>query len=100
LPDGRIGPFPALDKTHSGVLPCVVPLTWLSRRMGRFPRALFYLGVLASIVTLLYVLISFLDLPAWTAMAAAIAVVFHPVWLIWAGAELGRDGRRARPCRG
>lgn len=63
---------------------------WFSLRTGALPRALAYLGVVAGITALFFVVISFLELQALVMVTAVIAVVFHPVWLIWTGIVLRR----------
>jgi hypothetical protein len=64
---------------------------WLSFRTGQLPKALACLGVIAGIAALFFVVVSFLELQTLTMMTGALAVVFHPLWLIWTGKELGRD---------
>jgi len=48
-------------------------------------------GCGAGIAALFSVVVSFLELSTLTLITVAVAVVFHPVWLIWTGKELGRD---------
>ena len=64
---------------------------WLSLRTGQLPKALACLGVIAGVAALFFVVVSFLELSTLTLITVAVAVVFHPVWLIWTGKELGRD---------
>jgi len=63
----------------------------LSLRTGQLPKVLSCLGMIAGFAALLFVVVSFLELQALTLITAFIAVVFHPVWLIWTGLVLGRN---------
>jgi hypothetical protein len=49
------------------------------------------LGAIAGIAALLFVLLSFLELQMLTLVTGAMAVVFHPLLLIWTGIVLGRE---------
>jgi hypothetical protein len=55
------------------------------------PQGLAYLGVIAGIAALFFVVLSFLEAQTLTMITGAMAVVFHPLWLIWTGLVLGRD---------
>jgi len=64
---------------------------WVSLRHGLLPQGLAYLGVIAGIAALFFVVLSFLEAQTLTMITGAMAVVFHPLWLIWTGLVLGRD---------
>lgn len=64
---------------------------WLSLRNGQLPKVLAWLGVIAGIAALLFVVVSFLDLPTLTMITITITLVFHPLWLIWTGLVLGQN---------
>ena len=64
---------------------------WVSLRHGLLPQGLAYLGVIAGIAALFFVVLSFLEVQTLTMITGAMAVVFHPLWLIWTGLVLGRD---------
>jgi hypothetical protein len=40
---------------------------------------------------LLFVMVSFLNLPVLTMITITITLVFHLLWLVWTGLELGRN---------
>jgi Domain of unknown function (DUF4386) len=82
---------PTLSLRFITIGPWFLVAGWLSLRNGQFPKALAYLGVIAGIIALLFVVISFLEIQTLTLITASIAVVFQPLWLIWTGIVLGRD---------
>ncbi len=58
---------------------------WFSASNNLLPKALAYFGVIAGITSLGFALASFFELHTITLMAGSVAVVFHPIWLIWTG---------------
>jgi hypothetical protein len=64
---------------------------WLALRHGQLPKVLAWLGVIAGIAALLFVIVSFLDLQTVTMITITLTLVFHPLWLIWTGVELGQN---------
>jgi hypothetical protein len=66
---------------------------WLSLQKNQLPKVLAWLGVIAGIAALLFVLVSCLDLQTLTMITVIITLVFHPLWLIWTGLELGKNKR-------
>jgi len=87
---GRGSLDPASNLRFLTIGPWFLAAGWLSLRGGRLPKALAYLGVIAGVVALVFVTVSFLELQTLTLITAAMAVLFHPVWLIWTGVVLGR----------
>jgi hypothetical protein len=87
--------FGSLDPTLSlrwiTIGPWLLIAGWLAFRTGQLPKVLSCLGVFAGIAALFFVVVSSLGLQTLTMITAAMAVVFHPVWLVWTGIELGRD---------
>jgi hypothetical protein len=67
-------------------------------RHGLLPKVLAAPGVLAGIAALSFVVLSFLELQTLTLITGAMAVAFHPLWLIWTGIVLGRDGKGSLDC--
>ncbi len=63
---------------------------WLSLRENRLPKVLAWLGVIAGIAALIFVIASFLDLQTLIMVTVTVTLVFHPLWLIWTGLELGQ----------
>jgi len=82
---------PTLSLRFLTIGPWFLVAGWLSFRNCQFPKALAYLGVIAGIAALFFVVVSFLDLQAMTMITGAMAVVFHPLWLIWTGIVLVGD---------
>jgi Domain of unknown function (DUF4386) len=82
---------PTLGLRFITIGPWFLAAGWLSLRNGLLPKGLAYLGVIAGVVALSFVVVSFLELQTLTLMTAALSVVFHPLWLIWTGIVLGRD---------
>jgi hypothetical protein len=82
---------PTLSLRFLTIGPWFLVAGWLSLRCGLLPKGLATLGVVAGIAALFFVLLSFLELQTLTMITGALAVVFHPVWLIWTGIVLGRD---------
>ena len=58
---------------------------WFSASNNLLPKALANFGVIAGITSLGFALASFFELQTITLMAGSVAVVFHPIWLIWTG---------------
>jgi len=54
------------------------------------PKAPAYLVVFAGVAALPFVILSLFELQTLTLITAVIAVLFHPVWLIWTGLVLGQ----------
>ncbi len=63
---------------------------WLSLQKNHLPKVLAWLGVIAGIAALLFVIVSFLNLVILTMVTITITLVFHPLWLIWTGLELAQ----------
>jgi Domain of unknown function (DUF4386) len=82
---------PALSLRFLTIGPWFLVAGWLSLRYGLLPKALAVLGVIAGIVALVFVVLSFLDLQTLTVIPGAMAVAFHPLWLIWTGIVLVRE---------
>ena len=82
---------PTLSLRYITIGPWFLVAGLLFFRTGLLPKALSCLGVIAGIAALFSVVVSFLELSTLTMITVALAVVFHPVWLIWTGKELGRD---------
>jgi hypothetical protein len=82
---------PALSLRFLTIGPWFAAAGWLSFRHGLLPKGLAVLGLIAGFAALLFVALSFLQLQTLTLVTGAMAVVFHPVWLIWTGIVLGRD---------
>ena len=82
---------PTLSLRFLTIGPWFLVAGWVSLRHGLLPQGLAYLGVIAGIAALLFVVLSFLEVQTLTMITGALAVVFHPLWLIWTGLVLGRD---------
>ena len=82
---------PTLSLRFLTIGPWFLVAGWLSLRTGQLPQALACLGVIAGIAALFFVIVSFLEFQTLTMMTGALAVVFHPLWLIWTGIVLGQD---------
>ncbi len=82
---------PTLSLRFMTIGPWFLAAGWLSLRNGLLPKALAYLGVFAGVAALFFVVVSFLELQTLTMVTGALAVVFHPLWLIWTGQVLGQD---------
>jgi hypothetical protein len=82
---------PTLSLRFITIGPWFLMAGWLSFRTGQLPKTLSCLGVIAGIAALFFVVVSFLGLHTMTMITGAMAVVFHPLWLIWTGKEIGRD---------
>lgn len=81
---------PTLVLRYITIGPWFLAAGWTALRSGQLPRLLAGLGVVAGIASLLFVVVTFLDLQAITMVAIIATLVFHPVWLIWTGLELAR----------
>jgi hypothetical protein len=82
---------PTLSLRFLTIGPWFLVAGWLAVRNGRLPRALAVLGVVAGVAALAFAVASFFELQAVTLITATVAVVFHPLWLIWTGVVLARD---------
>jgi hypothetical protein len=67
---------------------------WLSRHNGHLPKVLAWLGVVAGIAALFFVLVSFFALQTLTMITITITLIFHPLWLIWTGIVLGQKKKQ------
>jgi hypothetical protein len=84
---------PALSLRFLTIGPWFLAAGGLAYRYGLLPKGLAVLGAAAGIAALFFVVLSFLELQTLTLITGALAVVFHPVWLIWTGIVLGRERR-------
>jgi hypothetical protein len=64
---------------------------WFSASNNLLPKTLAYFGVIAGITSLGFALASFFELQTFTLLAGSVAVIFHPVWLIWTGIILRQN---------
>jgi hypothetical protein len=83
---------PTLVLRYITIGPWFLVAGWVAFRSGRLPRPLAVSGVVAGMAALLFVVVTLLELQALTMAAVVITLVFHPLWLIWTGIELGRAG--------
>lgn len=81
---------PTLILRYITIGPWFLVAGWLALRHGGLPKLLAALGVIAGVAALLFVVVSFLDLQTLTMVAITITLIFHPLWLLWTGFELGR----------
>ena len=88
---GRGSLDPTLSLRFLTIGPWFLVAGWFSLRHGLLPKGLAYLGVIAGIAALCFVVLSFLEFQTLTLITGAMAVVFHPLWLIWTGVALGRN---------
>ena len=82
---------PTLSLRFITIGPWFLVAGWLSLRNGQLPKVLAWLGVIAGIATLLFVLVSFLALQTLTMITITITLIFHPLWLIWTCLVLGQN---------
>ncbi len=61
---------------------------WVSASARPLPKALAYFGMVAGFVSLSFAFASFFDWQTFTLLSGIVAVIFHPVWLIWIGIKL------------
>lgn len=61
---------------------------WVSMSAQLLPKTLAYFGVVAGLVSLSFAFGSFFDWQSFTLLSGIVAVIFHPVWLIWIGIQL------------
>jgi predicted Abi (CAAX) family protease len=64
---------------------------WIALRQGQLPRVLSWLGVIAGMAALLFVVVTVLNIQALAMPVVMIAVIFHPIWLTWTGLVLWRE---------
>ncbi|NGP89931.1 DUF4386 family protein [Fodinibius halophilus] len=73
--------------------PWFFSIGYLTFKNNRFPISIGYLGVIAGIGGILTFITSFLGDDQIILIAAVIAIVIHPIWLVMTGLHLGRLGR-------
>jgi hypothetical protein len=61
---------------------------WLALKGRLLSKTLAIFAILAGLASLSYAFASFLDIQAITLIGGSMAVVFHPIWLIWVGLSL------------
>jgi hypothetical protein len=81
---------PSLILRFITIGPWFLAAGWFSLRNGQLPKVLAWLGVIAGIVALLFVVVSFFGLQTLTMITITMTLVFHPLWLIWTGIILGQ----------
>ncbi len=85
---------PLLNLRFVTLGPWFLTIGWLSLKSRQFPGAIGYLGVIAGIVGVLIFVASLVELEPVVLVAAVLAVVVHPVWLIATGYYLHLLGRK------
>lgn len=61
---------------------------WVGLHSDQLPRPLASLGIIAGLFALVFVVTTWLTLQSFVLIAGALAVIFHPLWLIWTGIML------------
>ena len=84
---------PALNLRFLTIGPWFLAAGWLSLHDDILPKVLACLGLVAGIAALLFVLVSLLEMQTLTLVTGSLAVIFHPIWLIWTGFALRRVGK-------
>jgi hypothetical protein len=79
---------PTLILRFIAIGPWFLVAGWLSLRHGQLPKVLAWLGVIAGITALLFVVDSFFALQTLTMITITVTLIFHPLWLIWTGIAL------------
>ncbi len=88
---------PALILRFITLGPWFLTAGWLSIRQGLLPKPLAWLGFVAGIAALGYVMVTVLGFQSLTLITGGLAVIFQPVWLIWTGLVLWRVGGEHEP---
>jgi uncharacterized membrane protein len=85
---GTLDPFLGLRFFTIGAW--LISIGWLSFRDSQLPRPLAGLAVFAGTVSLIFVASTLLEIQGFSLLAGSLAVIFHPIWLIWLGIILRR----------
>ena len=63
---------------------------WLSIRHSALPKLFAIFSGIAGVISISFVVLTLFEFPGFSLWAGALAVIFHPVWLIWTGIILRR----------
>ncbi len=66
---------------------------WVSLRHYLLPKPLAWLGFIAGIAALVFVIVTILEIPSLTMSTIVITLIVHPIWLIGTGLVLWRERR-------
>jgi uncharacterized membrane protein len=69
----------------------LISVGWLSLRDSQLPRPLTGFAVFAGIISLLFVVSTLFEIQGFSLLAGSLAVIFHPIWLIWLGIVLRKQ---------
>lgn len=64
---------------------------WLALRRGLLPKPLAWLGFVGGMAALAFVMVTVLGIQSLAMPAIIIALIVHPIWLIWTGFVLWRE---------
>jgi len=70
----------------------ILAVGWLSASGNLLSRPLAYFGIVAGATSLAFAFASFFEWQTLTLMTGVVAVVFHPIWLLWIGFVLKQKG--------
>jgi len=66
----------------------LISVGWLSFHNSQLPKPLAGLAFVAGTISLINVVMTLLEIPGFSVLAGSLAVIFHPIWLIWLGIVL------------